>query len=381
MEKADSENIVVIDGHELTFTPGETILQVAQRNGIDIPTLCYLKRAHPTGACRVCVVEVQGARTLVASCAAPAANKMVVRTESQSVVRARRMNIELLLASGYHNCLVQELDMDSWTDFQLMSMEAEEHREICPAYGNCRLQELAVRYQVKSTRFQPSEPRYPIENVNPFIVRDFSRCVMCGRCVQACNEVQVNRAISYGYRGIASKIVTTGDRPYIQSDCVFCGECVRACPVGAIVAEEDFRRPPQAGDEKRVRTTCSYCGVGCQLYLHVKDNRVQRVSGVENVGPNYGSLCVKGRFGYDFIHHPERLKKPLIRENGDFREATWEEALNLVSEKLTKIKEQQGPDAIGVLSSARITNEENYLAQKLARAVIGTNNIDHCARL
>lgn len=381
MEKLDPKNIVVIDGHELTFTPGETILQVAQRNGIDIPTLCYLKRAHPTGACRVCVVEVEGARNLVASCAAPAANKMVVRTESPPVVRARRMNIELLLASGNHNCLEQEPDMDSGTDFRLKSGEAEEHQDLCPAYGSCRLEELALRYQVKSTRFQPAEPRYPIENVNPFIVRDFSRCVMCGRCVQACNEVQVNRAISYGYRGIASKIVATADRPYIQSDCVFCGECLQACPVGAIVAKEDFQRRPQAEDEEKVRTTCSYCGVGCQIYLHVKDNRVQKVTGVEDVGPNYGSLCVKGRFGYEFIHHAERLKKPLIRENGDFREATWEEALTLVSEKLLKIKEQHGPDAIAVLSSARTTNEENYLAQKLTRAVIGTNSIDHCARL
>ena len=381
MEKAASENIVVIDGHEFTFTPGETILQVAQRNGIDIPTLCYLKGAPHTGACRICVVEVEGARALVASCAAPAGNKMVVRTESPAVVKARRLNIELLLASGHHNCLVQELDMDSWTDFQLKSMEAEEHQDLCPAYGDCRLQDLAVRYQVKATRFEPSEPRHPIENVNPFIVRDFSRCVMCGRCVQACNDVQVNRAISYGYRGISSKIVTVGDRPYSQSDCVFCGECLQACPVGALVSKGDFQREPAAGEIKKVRTTCAYCGVGCQLYLHVKEDKVRKVTGVEDVGPNFGSLCVKGRFGYDFIHHPDRLKKPLIRENGNFREATWDEALNLITDTLSRIKDQQGPDAIGVLSSARITNEENYLAQKLTRAVIGTNSIDHCARL
>ena len=203
----DSENAIVIDGQALSFAPGETILQVANRNGIDIPTLCYLKGASPTGACRICLVEVEGAKSLVASCATPAAAKMVVKTESPRVVRARRTNIELLLASGHHNCLVQDMDMDSWTDFQLRSMEAKEHEDLCPAYGDCRLQELAVRYQVRTGHFTPTDTPYPIENVNPFIVRDFSRCVLCGRCVQACNAVQVNNAISFGYRGSVSKIV------------------------------------------------------------------------------------------------------------------------------------------------------------------------------
>lgn len=377
----EDKKIIVIDGQEFTFDPGETILEVARRNGIDIPTLCYLKGATPTGACRICLVEVEGARTLVASCAAPAAPNMVVRTESPRVIRARRMNIELLLSSGHHNCLAQDLEMDSWADFQLMAMTPEEHKDLCPAYGECKLQDLAIRYRVKGNRFMPSESRYPIENVNPFLVRDFSRCILCGRCVQACNEIQVNRAISYGYRGSESKIVARGDLALKDSDCVFCGECVQACPVGALYPKDhinEYRADPEV---EKVRTTCSYCGVGCQMYLHVKDNRVVKVTGVEEAGPNYGRLCVKGRFGYDFLGHPDRLKKPLIREKDTFREATWEEALNLVSENLIRIRETSGPDAIGVLTSARITNEENYLAQKFARAAIGTNNIDHCARL
>lgn len=374
-----AENIIVIDGQELTFTPGETILQVARGNGIDIPTLCYLKGASPTGACRICLVEVEGARNLVASCAAPAEPKMVVRTETPRVIRARRMNIELLLASGHHNCLVQ--DMDSWTDFQLKAMEVKEHQDLCPAHGECRLQDLAVRYHVKTGRFPSIEMSYPIENVNPFIIRDFSRCILCGRCVQACNEIQVNNAISFGYRGYEAKIVTKGDLPLKDSDCVFCGECVQACPVGALILAQDLLLERGPGEAKKVRTTCSYCGVGCQLYLHVKDNKVIKVTGVDDVGPNYGSLCVKGRFGYDFINDPARLKTPLIRENEKFREASWDEALDLVAEKLSQIKRESGPDSIGVLCSARITNEENYLAQKFARAVIGTNNIDHCARL
>lgn len=351
-----SKNIMVIDGHECKFNPGETILEVAQRNKIDIPTICYLKGASPTGACRICLVEVEGARSLVASCAAPAGPDMVVQTQSERVMKARRINLELLLASGHHYCVT------------------------CEADGDCRLQELAYRYQVETVRFSESPEKYPPEMDNTLIIRDFSRCIMCGRCVQACNEVQVNQAISYGYRGFDSKIVTVGDRPYIHSDCVFCGECVQACPVGALIPKQS-RYKGKPWEVKKVQTTCSYCGVGCQMYLHVKDNEVVKVTGVEDAGPNYGSLCVKGRFGYDFIHDSERLKTPLIRENGKFREASWSEALGLVSENLKGIMNTSGPDAIGVFSSARITNEENYLAQKFTRAVIGTNNMDHCARL
>ncbi len=374
--------MILINGHEFTFLGGETILQVARRNGIEIPTLCYMKNAAPTGACRICLVEVVGARALVASCATPAAPKMVVRTETPAVVRARRMNLELLLSSGHHNCLVQDLDMDSWTDFQLKAMSPKEHEDLCPAYGTCRLQELAIKDQIRTNRFAPNEPGHRIENVNPFIVRDLSRCILCGRCVQACNEVQVNNAISFGYRGKHSKIVARGDRALKDSDCVFCGECVQACPVGALVTTQDLEsRTPDKGETKRVRTTCSYCGVGCQMYLHVRKDRIVKVTGVEELGPNYGSLCVKGRFGYDFVHDPERLTKPLIREGGSFREATWDEALSLVAGKLKSIRSRQGADAIGVLSSARITNEENYLVQKFTRAVVETNNVDHCARL
>ncbi len=351
-----SKNLMVIDGHECKFNPGETILQVAQRNNIYIPTICYLKGASPTGACRICIVEIEGARSLVASCAAPVAPDMVVQTQSERVIKARRINLELLLASGHHYCVT------------------------CEADGDCRLQELAYRYQVETVRFSESPEKYPPEMDNAMIIRDFSRCIMCGRCVQACNDIQVNQAISYGYRGFASKIVTVGDRPYMHSDCVFCGECVQACPVGALIPKQSrFKGKPW--EVKKVQTTCSYCGVGCQMILHVRDNEVVKVTGVEDAGPNYGSLCVKGRFGYDFIQDSERLKTPLIRENGSFREASWSEALGLVSEKLKGIMNTSGPDAIGVLSSARITNEENYLVQKLARAVIGTNNVDHCARL
>jgi predicted molibdopterin-dependent oxidoreductase YjgC len=352
----NSENTIIINGSEFSFKEGESILQVAEQNGIDIPTLCYIKGLTSTGACRICVVEVEGARNLLPSCATPAAHNMVVETESERVIQSRKINIELLLASGPHSCLT------------------------CETNSDCRLQELAYRYQVETIRFPESPVRYPTETSNPLIIRDFSRCILCGRCVQACNEIQVNQAISYGYRGAASKIVAVGDLPYNESDCVFCGQCVQVCPVGALI-EKPSRFQGRPWEIRKVQTTCPYCGVGCQMDLHIKDTKIVKVTGVEDVAPNFGSLCVKGRFGYDFINKNERLTVPLIKEKGQFREASWKEALSLVADRLGEIKSKYGADSIGVFSSAKITNEENYVAQKFARAAIGTNNVDHCARL
>jgi formate dehydrogenase major subunit len=211
------------------------------------------------------------------------------------------------------------------------------------------------------------------------IVRDFSKCIMCGRCVRGCNERQVNQAISLGYRGSHNKIVAKADYPYIDSDCVFCGECVQSCPVGALL-DKNAMHQARPWERRTVRTTCPYCGVGCQLNLHVRDGKIIEVTGVEDAQPNRGRLCVKGRFGYDFIYSGERLKTPLIREGDGFREASWDEALDLVARKFQEIKATHGPDALAGVSCARSINEDSYNMQKLFRAVIGTNNIDHCAR-
>jgi predicted molibdopterin-dependent oxidoreductase YjgC len=371
---------LTINGHRLEFEAGETILEVARRNSIDIPTLCHLKGTTPTGACRICVVEVEKARSLLASCATPAAAGMVVQTESPKVVASRKQILQLMLSSGNHNCAVRGSDHGDWTRFQLQVHGDDNSDELCPVWGDCRLQDLAYRYQVSGEGFAGTATRYPMETVNPFIVRDFSRCIQCGRCVQACNEVQVNNAISFGYRGPNSKIIAAGDRPLKDSDCVFCGECVQVCPVGALV-EKDVRYRTRQWNTRKVRTTCSYCGVGCQLDLHVQDNRVVKVTGGEDAVPNNGSLCVKGRFGYNFINSEERLQAPLIKENGKFRAASWDEALDLVAERFKALRDTHGGDALGMLTSARVSNEENYIANKFTRAVLKTNNIDHCARL
>lgn len=375
-----TEQTITINDQTFTFEPGETILEVARRNDIDIPTLCYLKGATPTGACRICVVEVKNARNLLPACSTPAAPGMVVYTESPKVVESRKMTIQLLLASGNHNCAARGGDPKNWTSFQLETQEHEGTEDLCPAWGDCELQNLAYRYQVSGERFPATPARYEMETVNPFIVRDFSRCILCGRCVQACQEIQVNNAISFGYRGSEAKIVAAGDRPLRDSDCVFCGECVQACPVGALI-EKNASYDWRPWEVRKTRTTCSYCGVGCQLEIHVKDNKVVKITGAEDTPPNYGSLCVKGRFGFDFINSEERLTAPLIKENGTFRKASWNEALNLAASRLNEIKEKSGPDSLGVFTSARVTNEENYLAQKFSRAVLKTNNVDHCARL
>ncbi len=372
--------MIVINGNELLFEADETILDVARRNDIDIPTLCHLKGTTPHGACRICVVEVEGADKLMAACETPAGGNMIVETESSRVVEARRSIIQLMLSSGNHNCAISGYNGESWESFQLQVQKEDDAGELCPVWGDCRLQDMAYRYQVVGSQALVTQSLYPMETVNPFIIRDFSRCIQCGRCVKACREAQVNNAIDFGYHSTETKIVTPGDEPLKDSDCVFCGECVQVCPVGALV-EKNARYQVRPWETTQVRTTCTYCGVGCQLYLHVRDNKVVKITGAEESPPNYGSLCVKGRFGFDFINDPKRLTTPLIKENGTFREASWDEAIDLVAKRFGQIKDQSGSDSIGVLTSARVSNEENYIAHKFTRAVLKTNNIDHCARL
>ncbi len=376
----ESDNII-INGHELAFETGETILEVAQRNRIEIPTLCHLKNTIPTTTCKICQVEVAGQDDLIEACATEAAGGMIILTESLKVIQARKERISKLLASGNHNCAIRDFDTSDWTSFQMDVQKADQKEELCPVWGDCELQNLAYLYQVETRGMPLNGCKYEMERANPFIIRDFSRCILCGRCVKACKEIQVNDAIEFGHQDDDLKIIAKDDAPLKDSDCVFCGECLQVCPVGALVPDKSFR-DERFVDTTKVRSTCSFCGVGCQVDIFVQNNKIVKIDGADtDLVPNNGSLCVKGRFGFDFVGSKDRLTKPLIKKDGKQVESSWDEALDLVASKLSTIKKDFGPDSMGVLTSARVTNEDNYIAQKFCRGVLKTNNIDHCARL
>ncbi len=346
---------LTINGQQVTVPAGSTILQAAEKLNIFIPTLCYEPILTRPASCRICVVEVKGSKNLVPACAALARDGMVVETDTPEVIEARRTIIDLLLANHPMDCLT------------------------CGRNGDCRLQDYAFMYGVRESSFSGEKHNYPLEDDNPFYIRDMNKCILCGKCVRVCAEIQGNSVIDFTYRGFHTKIAAFMDVPMSQSECVFCGNCVAYCPTGAL-QEKYLRSHARTWEVQKVTTVCPYCGTGCTLDLNVKNGKVVGVTSTDGE-VNGKALCVKGRFGFGFIHHPDRLQQPLIKKDGRLVESTWDEAIQLIATRLGEVKAQYGADAIGFLTSARCTNEENYLLSKLARAVIGTNNIDHCARL
>jgi len=350
-----SDITCTINDKSITVPRGTTILTAAAMLGIDIPTFCHDPELSRYGGCRICVVEVKGWGQLPASCVTEVREGMEVYTESEKVLEARRTILELLLANHPDDCLT------------------------CEKTGACRLQEYAYRYGVRKGAFPGACHAYPVEADNPFIMRDMNKCILCGKCVRVCSEVVGRSVIDFSFRGFHAKVATPLDSGLLNAGCVFCGSCVEVCPVGALTEKQRIGKG-RPWELDSVTTTCPYCGVGCQINLLVKEGRVVGANAA-GCGVNGRHLCVKGRYGHGFIHHPERLTNPLVRKNGQLHEVTWEEAIQEVARRFGRIKQEYGGQAIGVLASARITNEENYLLNKLARLVLGTNHIDHCARL
>lgn len=343
-----------INGKSVSVPEGYTIFQACESIGLNIPNFCHDERLVPHAACRICVVEVLGSRNLPTSCSTPIAEGMEIYTHSEKVIDARKGVLDLIWANHTPDCLT------------------------CEKAGNCKLQNYCYEYGVTDTSFKGERKDISKDDSNPFYYNDQNKCIMCGKCVRICSELQCTNAIGFSERGFLTRINTPFESGLENSECVSCGNCVSVCPVGALMpkSKEKFR----AWEVNKVRTTCSYCGVGCQMDLLVKGDNVVGVNPAN--GPaNKGLLCVKGKFGYKFINHPDRLKTPLIKRNGKFEKASWNEAYELIANKINETKKKYGADSLAGLTSARCSNEENYLLQKLFRAGIGTNNIDHCARL
>ncbi|HET7376561.1 MAG TPA: molybdopterin-dependent oxidoreductase, partial [Anaerolineae bacterium] len=348
---------------------GQTVLEAARDHGIIIPTLCYHKDLSPAGSCRLCVVEIDKIRGQVAACTQSITDGMIVHTETPSIVQSRRMVLQLLMANyvdaGYAEHDQHETEFMHWIN----------HYDVHPSIGLTPLN----RHKANS-------------DPNPFVWVDWDKCILCTRCVRACAEVQGRFVWGVAQRGFEAKIVAGADTTLIDARCESCGACVAYCPTGAL----DNKLSVGLGRaDKLVTTTCTYCGVGCQFDLNVQNDRIIRVTSNPNAAVNGLALCVKGRYGYDFVHHADRLTKPKVRKyllegsgvreqgtgRGEWVEVDWNTAYDVIAKKLIEVKQQSGPDAIGVLASAKCTNEENYLMQKFARQVIGTHNVDHCARL
>lgn len=340
---------LTVDGVDIKAAPGTSVLRAALENGIYIPHLCDHEDLTSVGICRVCLVEIEGRRPMV-SCMTPVEEGMIVRTSSEELDQTRRLNLELLVLHHDYDC------------------------QNCGKNSKCQLQEL-TRYigldEERMAVMRKPALDFPIDDSNPYYLRDMNKCVLCGICVRTCEEIQGDECIDFAFRGIETRISVLGDKPIIDSTCVTCGECVSRCPVGALLPRKALEPTYE------VETICPFCGCGCGILVGARGGKVVSSTAVHDSPASGGSLCVKGRFGLGFVSSPERLKTPLIRKGGEMVEASWEEALSLVAEKLGQYRDGQ----FATIASAKCTVEDNYVLQKFTRAVMGTNNIDHCARL
>ena len=340
---------VTVDGKKVEVPLGATILEAANAAGSRVPTLCHDNKLHPFGACRICLVEVEGTpRKFTPSCTTPATDGMVVRTSSPSLIEARRMVLELLLIKHPLDC------------------------PVCDKAGECQLQDLVHEYGLGQSRFDAEKGYLPPDFESAIIERNISRCILCGKCVRICDEQNGVGEWAFTRRGTRARISTDFDRPL---DCEFCGECTEICPVGALTTRQ-FKYKARSWNLEGTTSVCNYCGCGCGISYEARDGKIMRVGPARN---NY--LCAKGRFGWDAVHHAERLTTPKMRVGGELVDCTWDEALSVIATNLKVIRDKSGAEKIGGLGSVRTTNEDNYVFQKFLRTVVGTNNVDTLARL
>jgi len=345
---------ITLDGREVSGYPGMTVLELARESGIEIPTLCHDDQLTSTGACRICLVENEQNGALLASCVTPIASGMVINTRSPRVIERRKTIVKLMLTSHPDSCLV------------------------CDKGNRCQLRQIASDLGIGLVELQRIPQMASIEEVNPFLQRDLSKCILCAKCIRACQELVVQGAIDYFRRGFTTIPATLGNVPLEDSECTFCGTCVALCPTGALMEKD---RTYGGTIKAATVTTCPFCGCGCSICLEVKDNRVVRVTPGREDSMNRSTLCVKGSYGCDFVNSPDRLTKPLVKRNDTFEEVSWEEALVQAASGLKRVKDERGPSGLAVLGSSKCTNEDNYVLQRFARTVLGTNNIDNGARL
>lgn len=359
MTAAERLEHLVLDGVEVEFRPGETVYEVARREGQEIPTLCYDPRLEPFGACRLCVVEIEGQRAPVASCTMKAQPGMVVRTRTATLEALRRTLLELVVSEN------REIDVDPLR-----------------GYASQELTRLVDRYAARTGRFAGRRSgRSRTDDDNPFILRDYELCISCYRCVRVCAEQEGDYAITVINRGFATRIATEFDGSLKDSACTFCGQCVQTCPTGALADKKALRFADLPAPVEKTRTICPYCGVGCSVDVLTKGNVIVGIHPAMDGPANQGALCVKGQFAFDFVQHPERLRRPLVRdEDGVLRETDWDTALDAAAAGFRRALEQHGRHSIYGVASGRAPCEAAYAMQKFIRVGFGTNQIDNCSR-